>query len=104
MYDGPGVVAVTWKHSDNKLPIVEAAPLLVLADDDAVISKAFRAFKKQPGEIDMDTFCNMLMAFGDKFTNAEVDDAYAAFDEFVDEDTLQLDSNGTIGMLCAGGD
>jgi len=46
----------------------------------------------------------MLMAFGDKFTNAEVDDAYAAFDEFVDEDTLQLDSNGTIGMLCAGGD
>jgi len=29
---------------------------------------------------------------------------YAAFDEFVDEDTLQLDCDGIIGMLCAGGD
>jgi len=74
------------------------------ADDDEVVAKAFRAFEKQPGEIDMDTFRNMLMAFGDKFTNGEVDDAYAAFDEFVDEDTLQLDCDGIIGMLCAGGD
>merc|ERR1711942_14054 len=51
------------------------------ADDDEVVAKAFRAFEKQPGE---------------------VDDAYAAFDEFVDEDTLQLDCDGIIGMLCAG--
>jgi len=58
----------------------------------------------QSVEIDMDTFRNMLMAFGDKFTNAEADDAYAAFDEFLDEDTLQLDCDGTIVMLCAGGD
>jgi len=44
------------------------------------------------------------MAIGDKFTNAEPDDAYAAFDEFLDEDTVQLDCDGIIGMLCAGGD
>jgi len=37
-------------------------------------------------------------------TSAEVDDAYAAFDEFVEEDTMMLDCDGIIGMLCAGGD
>jgi len=74
------------------------------ADDDEVVAKAFRAFEKQPGEIDMDSFRSMLMAFGDKFTSAEVDDAYAAFDEFVEEDTMMLDCDGIIGMLCAGGD
>jgi len=52
----------------------------------------------------MDTFRNMLMDFGDTFTNAEADDAYAAFDELLDEDTLQLDCDGIICMLCAGGD
>merc|ERR1712008_526548 len=61
------------------------------ADDDEVVAKAFRAFEKMPGEIDMDSFRSMLMAFGDKFTGDEVTAAYAAFDEFVDEDTMMLD-------------
>jgi len=73
------------------------------ADDDDVVAKAFRAFEKSAGEIEMDSFRSMLMAFGDKFTNQEVTDAYAAFDEFVDEDTNMLDCDGIIGMLCAGG-
>jgi len=73
-------------------------------DDDAVVAKSFRAFEKNPGEIDMDQFRGMLQAFGDKFSSAEVDDAYAAFDEFVDEDTMMLDCDGIIGLLCAGGD
>merc|ERR1719244_1168575 len=74
-------------------------------DNDGVLSKeAVRAFEKNPGEIDMDAFRNMLKAFGDKFTDQEVTDAYAAFDEFVDEDTNMLDCDGIIGMLCAGGD
>jgi len=74
------------------------------ADDDTVVSKAFRCFEKSAGEIDMEIFRGNLMAFGDKFSNQEVDDAYAAFDEFVDEDTMQLDSDGIIGMLCAKAD
>jgi len=74
------------------------------ADDDEVVAKAFRAFEKMPGEIDMDSFRSMLMAFGDKFTGDEVTAAYAAFDEFVDEDTMMLDCDSIIGMLCAGGD
>jgi len=74
------------------------------ADEDDVVAKAFRCFEKNPGEIDMESFRNMLKAFGDKFTDQEVTDAYAAFDEFVDEDTMMLDCDGIIGMLCAGGD
>merc|ERR1711970_372897 len=58
-----------------------------------------------PGPINFTTFLQMSAnkSFGDKFTDAEVDAAYAAFDEFVDEDTFMLDCDGIIGMLCAGG-
>jgi len=74
------------------------------ADEDEVVAKAFRAFEKTAGEIDMEMFRNSLQAFGDKFSSQEVDEAYAAFDEFVDEDTMMLDCDGIIGMLCAKSD
>jgi len=49
-------------------------------DDDEVIVSAFKTFESKPGEIDPDQFRSMLKAFGDKFTDAEVDDVYSILD------------------------
>merc|ERR1712212_1394530 len=49
-------------------------------DDDDVIVTAFKSFESKPGEIDPDQFHKMLKAFGDKFTDAEVDDVYSMLD------------------------
>jgi len=49
-------------------------------DDDEVIISAFKSFENKPGEIDPDQFRSMLKAFGDKFTDAEVDDVYSSLD------------------------
>merc|ERR1712051_667402 len=48
------------------------------ADDDDSILKAFDAFEVN-GKIDADMFKHSLMTFGDKFTSAEVDNAFGEF-------------------------
>merc|ERR1719512_110873 len=48
------------------------------ADDDDTILKAFDAFEVN-GKIDADMFKHSLMTFGDKFTSAEVDNAFGEF-------------------------
>merc|ERR1719342_1862356 len=59
---------------------------------------------KQSGEVDDDDTVNKsFRAFGDKFSAEEVDDCIKAFDEFVDEDTGLMDSNGLISLFVAGG-
>ncbi|XP_037801779.1 myosin regulatory light chain 2-like [Penaeus monodon] len=70
------------------------------ADDDDVVAAAIRAFEKKPGQIDSEQFRTMLMAFGDKFSNQEVDDAFGQMD--VDEDTGMIESDVLVAMLCAG--
>lgn len=70
------------------------------SDDDDVVAQAFRAFEKNPGQIEAESFRQMLMAFGDKFTAQEVDDAFDQME--LDEDTGMIDSNSLIAMLCAG--
>lgn len=70
------------------------------SDDDDVVASAFRAFEKDPGQIEAESFRTMLMSFGDKFTAQEVDDAFDQME--LDEDTGMIDSNALISMLCAG--
>merc|ERR1712240_949381 len=49
-------------------------------DDDAVVA-AFQSFEgSTPGTIDPDQFKNMLQAFGQKFTDQEVEDVFAIFE------------------------
>ena len=71
------------------------------ADDDDAVAKAFRAFEKEPGEIDAENFRIMLMAFGDKFTSKEVDDVFENVE--YDEDTGMIDCDELIAMLTAAG-
>jgi len=66
-------------------------------DDDDVIITAFKSFETKPGEIDPDQFRSMLKAFGDKFTDAEVDDVYS----ILDMDGGKVNSNALIGLLVA---
>ncbi|CAL4174771.1 unnamed protein product [Meganyctiphanes norvegica] len=68
-------------------------------DEDDVIEKAFRAFEKEPGEINSEDLRHMLMSFGDKFTAQEVDDAFDVMD--LDEDTGIIDSDSLVSMLTA---
>jgi len=69
-------------------------------DDDDVVAKAFRTFEAQPGEIDSEVLRQSLMAFGDKFTAKEVDEAFDQMD--IDDDTGMIDSESLVSMLCAG--
>merc|ERR1712002_1079204 len=56
-------------------------------DDDAVIA-AFQSFEgSTPGKIDKDTFKGMLQAFGDKFTDQEVEDVFGI---------MEIDGDGQI--------
>merc|ERR1712231_50223 len=64
------------------------------ADDDDTILKAFDAFEVN-GKIDADMFKHSLMTFGDKFTSAEVDNA---FGEFSIEDGM-IDSAQLKGLM-----
>ncbi|ROT63423.1 myosin light chain 2 [Penaeus vannamei] len=70
------------------------------ADDDDVVAAAIRAFEKKPGQIDSEQLRLMLMAFGEKFSSQEVDDAFGQMD--VDEDTGMIESDLLVAMLCAG--
>ena len=68
-------------------------------DDDDLIAKSIRAFEKEPGEIDADVFRTALMAFGEKFTSKEVDEALANVD--LDEDTNMIDADMLVGMFAS---
>merc|ERR1712106_718683 len=68
-------------------------------DEDEVVIKAFRAFEKSDGQIDSENFRTMLMAFGDKFSDQEVDNTFQAFDDYLDEDTGMFETSGLIEMI-----
>merc|ERR1711997_1015265 len=65
-------------------------------DDDDPILKSFDAFEIG-GKIDAEMFKHSLMAWGDKFTDTEVDDAFA---EFVIEDG-QIDAAHLKSLMVA---
>jgi len=70
-------------------------------DDDAVVA-AFQSFEgSTPGTIDPDQFKTMLQAFGQKFTDAEVEDVFGIMEMTEDG---QINSDKLIGMLVAKGD
>lgn len=69
------------------------------SDDDDVVAASIRAFEKEPGKIDAEQFKSMLMAFGDKFTAQEVQEAFEQME--YDEETGIIDSDALVGMLCA---
>jgi len=66
-------------------------------DDDDVIVTAFKSFESKPGQIDPDQFRSMLKAFGDKFTDAEVDDVYS----IMDMESGSINSGALISLLVA---
>merc|ERR1711970_690821 len=70
-------------------------------DDDAVVA-AFQSFEgATPGTIDPDQFKTMLQAFGQKFTDQEVEDVFGMVEMTEDG---QINSDKLIGMLVAKGD
>merc|ERR1712135_240035 len=66
------------------------------ADDDDTILKSFDAFEIN-GKIDAEMFKHSLMTWGDKFTDTEVDEAFA---EFVIEDG-QIDAAHLKSLMVA---
>jgi len=66
-------------------------------DDDDVIISAFKTFEAKPGQIDPKEFRSMLKAFGDKFTDAEVDDVYS----IMDMESGTINSGALISLLVA---
>ncbi|CAD7085320.1 unnamed protein product [Hermetia illucens] len=64
-------------------------------DDDEVVIAAFKTFDRN-GLIDGDKLRHDLMAYGDKFTADEVDDAY---DQMVIDDKNMIDTAALIAML-----
>jgi len=66
-------------------------------DDDEAVVSAFQSFEgSSPGTIDPETFKGMLQAFGQKFTDQEVEDVFGIFTM---TDDGQIDSNALINML-----
>jgi len=71
-------------------------------DDDDTVIAAFRSFEGgSPGTIDSTQFKAMLQAFGDKFTDQEVEDVFGIME--IDGDG-QINSNHLINLLVAKGD
>merc|ERR1712226_976375 len=68
-------------------------------DPDELIIRAFRAYESE-GKIEAEMFRHALMNFGDKFSQAEVDDIFGEFE--VDDDGF-LESKAVIGLFVAGG-
>lgn len=64
-------------------------------DDDDVVIDAFKKFDEN-GTIDGDKLRHLLVGFGDKFTQNEVDDAY---DQMVIDDKNRIDTAALIEML-----
>eukprot|EP00094_Tigriopus_californicus_P000001 TCALIF_00001-PA protein Name:"Similar to Myosin regulatory light chain 2 (Bombyx mori)" AED:0.21 eAED:0.21 QI:0/0.75/0.8/0.8/1/1/5/228/165 len=65
-------------------------------DEDEVILKSFDAFEVS-GKIDAEMFRHSLMTWGDKFSSAEVDDAFSEFQI----DNGQIDANHLKGLMVA---
>merc|ERR1712117_130418 len=65
-------------------------------DPDDLIVRAYEA----EGKIEAEMFRHALMNFGDKFSQAEVDDIFGEFE--VDDDGF-IESKAVIGLFVAGG-
>merc|ERR1712018_17645 len=68
-------------------------------DPDDLIVRAFKAYETE-GKIEAEMFRHALMNFGDKFSQAEVDDI---FGEFEGDDDGFIESKAVIGLFVAGG-
>merc|ERR1712198_283965 len=68
-------------------------------DDDDTVVAAFQSFETEPGKIDSEQFKSMLMSFGDKFSNQEVEDVFAISE--MDPDTGIIVADSLIGLLVA---
>merc|ERR1712040_32908 len=68
-------------------------------DPDDLIVRAFKAYESE-GKIEAEMFRHALMNFGDKFSQAEVDDIFGEFE--VDDDGF-IESKAVIGLFVAGG-
>merc|ERR1719471_2521841 len=68
-------------------------------DPDDLIVRAFKAYETE-GKIEAEMFRHALMNFGDKFSQAEVDDIFGEFE--VDDDGF-VESKAVIGLFVAGG-
>jgi len=69
-------------------------------DPDDLIVRAFKAYEVEGGKIEAEMFRHALMNFGDKFSQAEVDDIFGEFE--VDDDGF-VESKAVIGLFVAGG-
>jgi len=67
------------------------------ADDDEVVINAFKSFD-EAGKINGEKLRHALMTWGDKFTTAEVDDAY---DQMTIDNSGNIDTAKLISMLTA---
>merc|ERR1711973_774286 len=67
-------------------------------DPDDLIVRAFKAYEVE-GKIEAEMFRHALMNFGDKFSQAEVDDIFGEFE--VDDGFVE--SKAVIGLFVAGG-
>jgi len=68
-------------------------------DADDLIVQAFKAYETA-GKIEAEMFRHALMTWGDKFSQAEVDDIFGEFE--VDDDG-NIESKAVIGLFVAGG-
>merc|ERR1719300_379959 len=68
-------------------------------DPDDLIVRAFKAYEVE-GKIEAEMFQHALKNFGDKFSQAEVDDIFGEFE--VDDDGF-VESKAVIGLFVAGG-
>jgi len=67
------------------------------SDDDEVVVNAFKSFD-EGGKIDGEKLRHALMTFGDKMSQAEVDDAY---EQMVIDNQGRIDTGKLISMLTA---
>merc|ERR1712117_404311 len=68
-------------------------------DPDDLIVRAFKAYETE-GKVEAEMFRHALMNFGDKFSQAEVDDIFGEFE--VGDDGF-VESKAVIGLFVAGG-
>ncbi len=69
-------------------------------DPDDLIVQAFKAYENDEKKIEAEMFRHALMTWGDKFSQAEVDDIFGEFE--VDDDGF-IESKAVIGLFVAGG-
>ena len=69
-------------------------------DPDDLIVQAFKAYENEERKIEAEMFRHALMTWGDKFSQAEVDDIFGEFE--VDDDGF-IEGKTVIGLFVAGG-